>query len=384
MTAGAQLQRVDVLMARGFALAEALQSCGLDEADYFSAKADYLGTRTDEVRRLYEAAKGADWSFVPSGYLAGVCTVCGGAGGFEDFNPDNPRESGRCVDCGSFNRQRQMARILRLSLGLRPMGPVALPQGLRAHNTESNGVLHALLSAHPGYSASEYWGPAFTPGQVVEGIRHEDLQNLSFEDESLDLLMSSDVLEHMPSPYDAHAEIFRVLKPGGRHIFTVPYHTGDTDDVRAKLEGGQVVHLAEPAYHGDPVRPEEGILVWTVFGAQMLDKLRALGFHAAMWVFCDKDSGILGPAVVFDALKAGPARYAMDDADYAAGLRPQPDTLQAELHAATARVDALTSELAQSEARAAAHAKRVAALEASTLWRLTAPMRAMAAKLKKR
>jgi predicted SAM-dependent methyltransferase len=55
-------------------------------------------------------------------------------------------------------------------------------------------------------------------------------------------VLSSDVLEHMPELYRAHSEIYRVLKPGGRHIFTVPYGEAMIrDQVRASLVDGKVV-----------------------------------------------------------------------------------------------------------------------------------------------
>ena len=31
------------------------------------------------------------------------------------------------------------------------------------------------------------------------------------------------VFVHIPMPYQAHHELFRILKPGGSHVFTVPF-----------------------------------------------------------------------------------------------------------------------------------------------------------------
>ena len=56
---------------------------------------------------------------------------------------------------------------------------------------------------------------------MVNGVLTEDLMNLSFADETIDIVLSSDVQEHIPRPYDAHREIYRVLKPNGRRICTV-------------------------------------------------------------------------------------------------------------------------------------------------------------------
>ena len=233
-----------------------------------------------------------------------TCTVCGDPAQFLNFT-DNLRESGHCSGCGASNRQRQMGYVLRQQLGLPMTGPLRLPPGTAVYNVEYNGPLHARLSAQPHYVCSEYFGPEFGRGDTVRGIRNEDLQALSFDDGCFDIVLSSDVLEHMPDPYQAHREILRVLKPGGSHIFTVPYDRWtEADDVRARLVDGRVEYLAEKLYHGDPVRPDEGILVWVIFGREMLAKLRALGYEVSLHHLSAEQHGILGDnAFVFVATR---------------------------------------------------------------------------------
>lgn len=241
------------------------------------------------------------------GRLSGECSVCGRWVEFMPFT-DNPRESGHCPHCGSSNRQRQMAWMLRRELGMPFTGPLKLPPALAIYNTEANGPLHAILKGHACYACSEYWGEKQKYGEIVDGVRNEDLQALSFADASFDVVLSSDVLEHVPEPYRAHREIFRVLKSGGRHIFTVPF--GETmvcDDVRASLVGGEIVYHAEALYHGDPVRPDEGVLVWTIFGLEMLVRLKRTGFDTEWLRLHDSRHGIVGPGLdAFVACKGKP------------------------------------------------------------------------------
>lgn len=236
--------------------------------------------------------------------VRGICPVCGQPAHFHGFT-DNPRESGTCSVCGCFNRQRQMASVIRSQFGMSEQGSLTFPEGFHLFNTESSGALHTVLSAHMGYVCSEYFGPQHASGEYIEGVQHQDLQALSFADGQFDLVLSSDVLEHMPEPYRAHSEIYRVLKPGGRHIFTVPFMPNSlVDDVRAAQVDGEIRYFGERLYHGDPVRPGEGILVWTIFGQEMLRRLAEIGFAPSSLNLHVPHQGIIGGGqIVFEALK---------------------------------------------------------------------------------
>jgi SAM-dependent methyltransferase len=77
--------------------------------------------------------------------------------------------------------------------------------------------------------------------EVVRG----DLLHLPFPDASVDRVMASEVLEHIPDDVTAMAEIFRVLKPGGRAVVTVPRYGPEricwalSDEYHAN-EGGHI------------------------------------------------------------------------------------------------------------------------------------------------
>jgi hypothetical protein len=112
-------------------------------------------------------------------------------------------------------------------------------------------------------------------------------------------------MEHVPDPYQAHGEIYRVLRAGGRHIFTVPYYASEyQDEKRAVIEGqGQIQWLKPPIYHEDPLRPE-GALVYTIFGLEMLVRLAEIGFRTRMHHLYQPWRGILGAnGLVFESVK---------------------------------------------------------------------------------
>ncbi len=155
------------------------------------------------------------------------------------------------------------------------------------------------------YICSEYFGNSFKSGDFVNNVMHQDLMNLSLNTESIDLAISSDVFEHIPDPYKAHEEVYRVLKKGGRHIFTVPfYQTEFLDEDRTILDSnGGLVFLKQPIYHEDPIR-QEGALVYKIFSIEMLVKLRRIGFRTNLYHVFNPLYGIWGQnAIVFEAIK---------------------------------------------------------------------------------
>ena len=60
---------------------------------------------------------------------------------------------------------------------------------------------------------------AFAPVNVVADLTGK----LPLRDASLDLVMASNVLEHIPDTKELLAEVKRVLKPGGRFVATIPF-----------------------------------------------------------------------------------------------------------------------------------------------------------------
>jgi SAM-dependent methyltransferase len=134
------------------------------------------------------------------------------------------------------------------------------------------GANRRLTNEAPAYVASHYY-PGVAPGTIVNGVRCENLEHLSFEDESLDLHLTQDVFEHLFDPAAAFREIARTLRPGGAHVFTTPLvRKNEPTRFCAHLApNGTVVHLIEPPeYHGNPVSPE-GSLVTVNWGYDIAD-----------------------------------------------------------------------------------------------------------------
>lgn len=176
---------------------------------------------------------------------------------------------------------------------------------LAVYNTEAGGPVHEALSKMRNYTCSEWFGGSRASGEMVDGVMHQDLTRLSLDDASVSLVISSDVFEHIPDPYRAHGEVHRVLKKGGRHVFTVPFHQEEfLDATLARVDGaGRTVFTGAPQYHGDPLRPE-GAPVYRIFSLEMLVRLAAIGFRTNIYRLRKASCGIFGSnGLVFEAIK---------------------------------------------------------------------------------
>jgi len=59
-------------------------------------------------------------------------------------------------------------------------------------------------------------------GKKYKKVKCEDARAMSFKDNSFKSALSVSVLEHIPRVEGVLKEVYRVLKPGGRFLFTVP------------------------------------------------------------------------------------------------------------------------------------------------------------------
>ena len=243
------------------------------------------------------------------------------------FDAANMRESGISSTSRTIVRQRALglavikvvehAGNLAHQKCLQSLQP---PPGFSVYNTEAHGQMHEIFaSKFASYTASEYVSPTAKPGSVhmtaVGLVRHEDLRNLSFPNNSFDLVLSAEVFEHIPDPYLALSEVFRVLKPGGAYLWTVPMNPDiHSRDAQLSLlsKDGKRFDAAEPVstvpdgpkikapqFHGDPLSPQ-GIVVFQIFGAgELLPKMCKLGFNSTRtWNIYSPEYGIVAPGGV--------------------------------------------------------------------------------------
>jgi SAM-dependent methyltransferase len=165
----------------------------------------------------------------------------------------------------------------------------------------------AILECGPGGAAStklarecrRYTGCQFFPeaelGGVVHGWRNENLERLTFASESFDLVVTQDVFEHVLRPEVAFSEIARVLRPGGAHVFTVPFNDRLPTERRVVVDGQDgLKHVRDPQYHGNPVDPG-GSLVVTDWGWDLAEIVwHASHLYTTVYLAKDRAQGLDG------------------------------------------------------------------------------------------
>ena len=128
-------------------------------------------------------------------------------------------------------------------------------------------------------------------------LPHIDLQEIQLPDNSLDVILSVEVFEHLTRYKKALAEGCRVLRSGGILIFTCPFYCNTKETtIKAILnDDGIIEYLMPPEYHGDPLRPTDGILVFQIPGWNILSDAIEAGFSdAAVCYISSPKGGIIG------------------------------------------------------------------------------------------
>jgi len=215
----------------------------------------------------------------------GQCPVCGHRTFFIE-EAAYLREHYRCFFCRSQPRNRALLHVLTTQF------PAFRSYSI--HESSPAGPASDKISREcPEYVPTQYF-PDIPYGSSKGGFRCENLECMTFPDNFFDLVITQDVLEHVLHPEKAFAEIARILKPGGAHLFTVPIFSRKESLIRAVEADGVIQFLEEPDYHGNPV-DEKGSLVAREWGEDIVDFIwKSSGLVTEVFSERDRSLGIDG------------------------------------------------------------------------------------------
>lgn len=178
------------------------------------------------------------------------------------------RDNFRCSNCKSIPRERALMLIIEKEY------PNWKNLSIHESSPDKRGHSKKLRSQNTAYLETQFFLNE-KPGAIVNGVRSEDLENQTFEDNSFDLVITSDVMEHVYDPEKAFKEIHRTLKPGGAHIFSVPIINKHKKTQRWANKGanGEPEFLFEPEWHGNPIN-KKGSPVTMHWGFDIVDFIK--------------------------------------------------------------------------------------------------------------
>lgn len=202
----------------------------------------------------------------------GLCNICGSSRGFVCSPQHEPRENFFCKSCRSTSRDRMMIYSLGLCLG--ESGPLPV----------WNDRKEVTLLETSGYRAHPYWMErkftyvnliysGLTDGPFVFG----DVSRLCIRDSSVDVIISSDVFEHVRDDAAGFAEVARTLRPGGYFVLQAPkLGEAERTEVRVEIRGDEDIYVLPPEYHA------ERTLVYRYYGNDLTERLSSAGLAAML------------------------------------------------------------------------------------------------------
>jgi SAM-dependent methyltransferase len=213
------------------------------------------------------------------------------------------RETLCCRSCGASMRDRQMAygllKVIAERFGQTESNLHAYrqsPRGeLRILDTDSFSAVSRALRGLPGYVHSQF-KPNLARGQKLpDGSINVNLVDMPFREGDIDVIMTSDVMEHVAEDVQAHREIYRCLAPNGTYVFTVPYDPCllCTRQLTQATGVSDVRFVLDRHMHGDP-HSSSGIIAHRIYGQQLLPDLRGIGFEVRFECVESPAQGIFG------------------------------------------------------------------------------------------
>jgi SAM-dependent methyltransferase len=218
----------------------------------------------------------------------GYCSCC--ATPVQFLAKDNwLRDSYICRSCGSIPRERALMYWMQTffpdwkNLSIHESSPIFKGASLRLKEECAN------------YVPSFYFHDK-QDQKEVDGFLNIDIENQFFPDNNFDLIVTQDVFEHLYNPSQAFKEVFRTLRKGGAHIFTVPLvnKSKKTQQWSQKNEDGTISFFYEKEYHGNPVDESGSPVAWH-WGFDICEYIQQhTGMVSTILLKEDINQGILG------------------------------------------------------------------------------------------
>ena len=195
-----------------------------------------------------------------------------------------------CIFCKSCSRKRHVAlTILRQknNLAIKSLKKFALKTNFHIFNADDD-IFRKYFNGNANYVSSIYSDEHAVGSKIENNVFCQDLEKTTFLNNSFDIVITEDVLEHVRNYEKAFEEIYRILKNGGLHIFTIPFMFDRETLVRIDTSTDEDINILPPEYHGDGIRGK--IIAYRTFGFDLYNKLAKIGFNTMVYFSTLEDS----------------------------------------------------------------------------------------------
>ncbi len=158
-----------------------------------------------------------------------------------------------------FTLAFQPSAAARLRFVRRVVGSIYRPGAIVADlGCGAGAILCEVMQAKPTWSgygldiseaAIDYARRLAVHKKVADRLQFQtgSITDLPYADGSLDVVIASEVVEHLPDPEQVFGEIARVLAPGGRLIITMPVESHTPAHVHSLTNAAELSELCEQA-----------------------------------------------------------------------------------------------------------------------------------------
>ncbi len=191
------------------------------------------------------------------------CPVCGRP--CKKFLPYGTyhRQNARCPYCESLERHRFMWIFLQTKTNL--------------FDEHEKQIIHVAPEACFEHRFRKLLGKGYVTADLYDPQvdMEMDVTQIKLQDNSIDIILCSHVLEHVQDDRKAMNEFFRILKQNGWAILSVPIKGQSTFDDPSIVDPKERLKIFGQSDH---VR---------IYGEDFIDRLRAVGFHVEKYRYLD-------------------------------------------------------------------------------------------------
>lgn len=212
--------------------------------------------------------------------VARTCPICGYHGPFVSVGAPS-RWDVRCLDCGSRERHRLLHLWVIEGGGNKLAGKRIL------HFAPEKTVVRQMRG-NPLYETADL--------KMASATHRVDIAKVALPDAGYDIVMAHHVLEHVDDDRAAMRELFRLLKPGGTALLSVPINPSR----RETYENPAIVEKALRSVHFGNEDHKR------YYGLDFADRLQAAGFAVETFRLPPADEaryGLLRDEWIYIAIK---------------------------------------------------------------------------------